>query len=187
MNVDLNHYAAAGFIHYLPIIFLAHFFATAKHEQPSDFCNFRAAHPSPMTNGTKKSLPIHGIFLGARKIRHCSCPETMRFSKCRIFSRCATLVHFLLTLELDIELEFDGLLCIVTRAIAYPSERTRFAIVKLIFFSLFTRNFFAELTHWENGRGAGSSRLRRLLKCLCRRGERNVRWVTIESLPVNYC
>lgn len=174
MNVDLNHYAAAGFIHYLPIIFLAHFFATAKHEQPSDFCSFRAAHPSPMTNGTKKSLPIHGIFLGARKIRHCSFPETMRFSKCRIFSRCATLVHFLLTLELDIELEFDGLLCIVTRAIAYPSERTRFAIVKLIFFSFCSLKIFPELTHWENGRGASSSRLRRSLRSLCRRGEGKV-------------
>lgn len=37
---------------------------------------------------------------------------------------CATFYSFLLTLELDIELEFDGLLCIVTRAIVYPKKLT---------------------------------------------------------------
>lgn len=79
-----------------------------------------------MTRRTKKSLPKHGIFLG-RKIR----PNNEVLG---IIFACATLVHFLLTVESDSELEFDGLLCIVTRAIVYPTKRTRFTILNNIFF-----------------------------------------------------
>lgn len=61
--------------------------------------------------------------------------RTMRFFSFDILN-CATLHHFLLTLELDIELLFDGLLCIVTRAIICHRKITRFH-----YYSLFHRLF----------------------------------------------
>ena len=43
--------------------------------------------------------------------------------------------HFRLTLELESEFEFDGLLCIVTRAIYY-SKQLSFTKIYTIFFAL---------------------------------------------------
>lgn len=79
---------------------------------------------------TKKTLPKHGIFLGGKFDRF-SLEQWGSDCDCLV---CAIIRHFVLTLELDIELEFDGLLCIVTRAIVYPKNELLALYLSNIFF-----------------------------------------------------
>lgn len=58
---------------------------------------------------------------------------------------CAIMRHFLLTLELETELEFDGLLWIVTRAILYPR--------KLKIFANFLNTIFPSTIRFSKRRG----------------------------------
>lgn len=110
-------------------------------------CKLATALRRDATSEQRKVCPNMG-FSSRKTLWWTSSNEVSLRSQKRIPS-CATINHFLLTLELEIELEFDGLLCIVTRAILYSTKLMIFAIVKQYFLSLILDYQFS--TQWRAG------------------------------------